>query len=269
MKSQPPVKMTAGTAESRIYLVRLTTLLRHSLVQLTRAPSHPRRQQAASRLSRQLVLLTAFLGTCIIGLMIALDAREIAIMPPRGAPALWPVRILTDFGKDTYVLSLLMAVLVVIALISPLLQGTTRARSLRIGTQVQYLFLAVLFPVLLSDMVKWVAGRGRPFVGGKANPFNFVPFTGTEAYSSLPSSHAVTGFALAFAVGAIWPRARPLMFVYAVLIAVSRLVLLAHHPSDVVVGALIGVAGAMAVRYWFAARQVGFDIVNGGKIVSL
>ena len=259
--------MVAGSAESRNYLVRLSTLLRNSLVQLTRAPSHPRRKEAARKLARQLLLLAACLGACIVGLMIALDAQEIAMMPPRGTPTLWPVRILTDFGKDAYVLSLLMAVLVVIALASPLLDGATRARSLRIGTQVQYLFLAVLFPVLLSDIVKWVAGRGRPFVGGKANPFNFVPFTGTEAYSSLPSSHAVTGFALAFAVGAIWPRARPLMIAYAVLIAMSRLVLLAHHPSDVVAGALIGVAGAMAMRYWFAARQVGFDIRSDGKIV--
>jgi undecaprenyl-diphosphatase len=261
--------MNAGRAELRSYLARLAALLRHSLVQLARAPSHPRHKQAASKLARQLLVLSAILGACIVGLMIALDAGEIAMMPPRGTPALWPVRILTDLGKDAYVLYLLMAILVVVALASPLLRETNRARLLRIGAQVQYLFLAVLFPVLVSELVKWVAGRGRPFVGGKANPFNFVPFAGTEAYFSLPSSHAVTGFALAFAVGAIWPRAWPWMFVYAVLIAASRLVLLAHHPSDVVAGALVGVAGAMAVRYWFAARQVGFEICSDGRIVSL
>jgi membrane-associated phospholipid phosphatase len=261
--------MSAGTVESRSYPARLTMLARHSLVQLTRAPSHSKRREAARRLARQALLLTAILGASIVALMVVLDAREIALMPPRGTPALWPVRILTDFGKDEYVLSVLVAVLVVIALASPLLQGTTRARCLRMGAQVQYLFLAVLFPVLLAEIVKWTAGRGRPFVGGKADPFNFVPFTGTEPFFSFPSAHAVTGFALAFAVGAVWPRSWPLMFVYAVLIAASRLVLLAHHPSDVVAGALVGVLGAMVVRYWFAVRQVGFDIHGGGKIVSL
>ena len=50
------------------------------------------------------------------------------------------------------------------------------------------------------------------------------------------------------------------MIVYAIVIAVSRLVLLAHHPSDVVAGALIGMIGAMAVRYWFAARRLAFTI---------
>jgi membrane-associated phospholipid phosphatase len=41
---------------------------------------------------------------------------------------------------------------------------------------------------------------------------------------------------------------------------------LAHHPSDVVAGAVIGLAGAMLVRYWFAARRLGFVIGEGGTI---
>jgi membrane-associated phospholipid phosphatase len=124
-------------------------------------------------------------------------------------------------------------------------------------------------PLLAGEVIKWIVGRGRPFVGGEANAFNFVHFAGTEAYASFPSAHAITAFALAFAVSAVWPRARVAMMVYAVLIALSRLVLLAHHPSDVVAGALIGVIGAMFVRYWFAARRLGFGIHSGGAIVPL
>ena len=44
------------------------------------------------------------LGAAIIVLMYALDAAEIGLMPPRGTASLWPVRILTDFGKSAYVL---------------------------------------------------------------------------------------------------------------------------------------------------------------------
>ena len=130
--------------------------------------------------------------------------------------------------------------------------GSASARRL------QFVFFAVLVPLLAGELVKWIVGRGRPFVGGKANAFYFVPFAGTEAYASFPSAHAITAFALAFAVAAVWPRARVAMIVYALLIAVSRLVLLAHHPSDVVAGALVGVVGAMCVRYWFAARRLVF-----------
>jgi membrane-associated phospholipid phosphatase len=58
------------------------------------------------------------------------------------------------------------------------------------------------------------------------------------------------------------------MAVYAVIIATTRLVLLAHHPSDVVAGAVIGILGAMTVRYWFAARRIGFVIGRDGAIVA-
>jgi undecaprenyl-diphosphatase len=135
--------------------------------------------------------------------------------------------------------------------------------------RLQFVFFAVVVPLLAGELIKFVAGRGRPFAGGHANAFNFVPFAGTEAYASFPSAHAVTAFALAFAVSAVWPRARAAMILYALLIAASRLVLLAHHPSDVVAGGLIGVVGAMAVRYWFAARRLGFAIHRDGQIVPL
>ncbi|MFX4512886.1 phosphatase PAP2 family protein, partial [Acinetobacter baumannii] len=68
---------------------------------------------------------------------------------------------------------------------------------------------------------------------------------------------------------ALWPRLRVFMFTYAIVIMLTRLVLLAHHPSDVVAGALVGTVGAMAVRYWFAARKLAFAIRSDGTIVAL
>jgi membrane-associated phospholipid phosphatase len=78
----------------------------------------------------------------------------------------------------------------------------------------------------------------------------------------------VTAGALAFAVAAIWPKARVAMAIYALLVLASRLVLFAHHPSDVVAGGLLGVIGALAVRYWLAARRLGFTVRNNGEIAS-
>ncbi len=251
------------------YFSELFAVVRISLAQLVRPPSHSRRAEAARRSARHALLLTATIGAVIIALMYALDAREIGLMPPRGTASLWPVRILTDFGKSEYVLESLAALLFAVAMITPRLRGTSRSLLLGFGTRLQLVFFAVLVPVLAGEVIKWVVGRGRPFAGGEANAFNFSHFAGTEAYASFPSGHAITSFALAFAVSAVWPRARPAMIVYAVLIAISRLVLLAHHPSDVVAGALIGVIGAMFVRYWFAARRLGFAIRHDGAIVPL
>lgn len=259
----------AGTGVSSNYFSQVFVLVRRSAVQLVRPPSHSRRAEAARRLARHSLLITAVLGAAIIALMYAVDAREIGLMPPRGTASLWPVRILTDFGKEAYVQAALAGALLIIVLVSPFLPETRKPLLLGLGARLQFVFFAVLVPVLAGEVVKWIAGRGRPFVGGKANAFNFEPFAGTEAYASFPSAHAVTSVALAFAVAAVWPRTRPVMIVYTILIATSRLVLLAHHPSDVVAGALIGLIGAMSVRYWFAARRLGFAIRRDGEIVPL
>jgi membrane-associated phospholipid phosphatase len=259
----------AGVGESSNYFARLFALLLTSLVQLVRPPSHARRAEAARRLARQALLITAVVGMLVVALMVGVDAWEIGLMPPRGTASLWPVRILTEFGKDAYVLCMLALMLLAVGLAAAALRGTSQARLLSFGMRLQFLFFAVLVPLLAGEMIKWIVGRGRPFVGGKANPFNFVYFAGTEGYASFPSAHAITGFALAFAVSAVWPWTRGAMIAYALLIAFSRLVLLAHHPSDVVAGALIGVVGAMGVRYWFAARGLGFAIGTDGAISPL
>ncbi len=263
------MSVQAGIGDSPNYLARFFTVVRLAGTQLVRSPSHSGRAEAARRSARYGLLLTATVGAVIIALMYALDAREIVLMPARGTASLWPVRILTDFGKDAYALSALAGALLVIAIIVPRLPRASRDLLLSFATRLQFLFFAVLVPVLAGEAIKWIAGRGRPFVGGKANAFNFAPFNGTDAYASFPSGHAITAFALAFAVSALWPRARLPMIGYAVLIAISRLVLLAHHPSDVVAGALIGVIGAMVVRYWFAARRLAFTIRRDGAIVPL
>jgi undecaprenyl-diphosphatase len=263
------MSVQAGAGETTNYSRRFFTLVWLSFAQLVRTPSHSRRAEAARRSARHVLLLTAIAGATIVALMYALDAPEIGLMPSRGTASLWPVRILTDFGKDAYVLGSLAGLLILVAVVSPASRGIRRSLWLGLGTRLQFLFFAVLLPVLTGELIKWIVGRGRPFVGGRANAFNFSHFAGTEAYSSFPSGHAITAFALAFAVAAVWPQARIAMIVYALVIGASRLVLLAHHPSDVVAGALVGAIGAMFVRYWFAARRLGFAIHRDGTIVPL
>ncbi|GMP02178.1 phosphatase PAP2 family protein [Bradyrhizobium sp. TM239] len=251
------------------YPAQLLAVSGRALAQLVRTPSHSRRAEAARKLARHSLWLSAAGAALVIALMLAFDRTEIQLMPARGTPSLWPIRILTDFGKDEYLLSVLGGVLVLLALVAAGLHGRRRALLLGLGTRLQFVFLSIAVSAFVAEILKYIIGRGRPFVGGKANPFNFMPFEGTGAYASLPSGHAVAAFALAFAVSALWPRLRVFMFTYAIVILLTRLVLVAHHPSDVVAGALVGTVGAMAVRYWFAARRLGFAICADGTIVPL
>jgi membrane-associated phospholipid phosphatase len=257
----------SGSEPPASYFARLSTIVSMWARQLASSPSQAHRAEASRRLARQTLLTFATATILIAVLMVWFDAQEIALMPPRHTAGLWPFRILTDFGKDTYVLLVLVILLIGITLAAPVMRGPTGQRLIAIGLRLQFLLLSISVPLAVGELLKWAAGRGRPFVGGQANAFNFIPFAGTEAYASLPSAHAITAFALASAVAALWPRLRGLMIAYALVIAFTRLVLLAHHPSDVVAGAMIGVIGAMCVRYWFAARGLAFAIGEGGVIL--
>jgi undecaprenyl-diphosphatase len=59
------------------------------------------------------------------------------------------------------------------------------------------------------------------------------------------------------------------MWAYAVVIALSRVALTAHFPSDVLAGAFVGIAGALLVRRWFAARRLAFLQHSDGIVRAL
>ena len=94
----------------------------------------------------------------------------------------------------------------------------------------------------------------------------FVPFKWSAAYAGLPSGHATTAFAVLAAFGTLWPRARTILLIYALLIAASRVVVTAHYPTDVLAGALVGVVGALMVRRYFALRRLGFSVGPDGVL---
>lgn len=77
-----------------------------------------------------------------------------------------------------------------------------------------------------------------------------------ESWSSLPSDHAVLFFAIA---AGIWFASRTMgllaMLYVAIMIALPRLYLGLHYPTDIVVGAFIGIAIA-AVANWHLIRTL-------------
>jgi undecaprenyl-diphosphatase len=177
---------------------------------------------------------------------------------------------LTDFGKSGWFLwpaGLLLLAIAVAA--SPGLPGFNRLVLAALAVRISFLFAAVALPSLAVTIVKRLIGRARPFVGGHLDPFLYAHPVWRPDYASMPSGHATTAFAAAIAVALLWPRLRVPTLIYAFLIAASRVVLGAHYVSDVVAGAAVGVAGALLVRDWFAARRLGFAIGPDGRISRL
>src|SRR3954466_10871166 len=148
------MKARSHRTASSNYIGQLGLLAWSSLARLVRAPSHSRRAEAARRWARHSLWLSASIGAAIIVLMYALDATEIGWMPPRGTAWLWPVRILTDFGKSAYVLWALAAILFVIAFVFPRARGTARPVLSGFGIRLLYVFFTVLLPVLAGEILK-------------------------------------------------------------------------------------------------------------------
>jgi membrane-associated phospholipid phosphatase len=202
--------------------------------------------------------------------MIAVDVR--AIVWAQHLPE-WVIRVfdhVTDFGKSVWLLVPIAFMLGAIALLaSPALPGMSQRVLAAIAVRLGFLFLAIGLPGLVLTIAKRLIGRGRPLVGGTVDPFNYHPLGWSVEYASLPSGHAVDAFAIAMAVGALWPRTRPFVWTYAIAIAMSRVVLTAHFPSDVIAGAVAGVVGVLLVRDWFAARGLAFVIGADGVVRPL
>jgi membrane-associated phospholipid phosphatase len=170
-----------------------------------------------------------------------------------------PFQVITKLGLSGWFLFPLGFILLgLAAVMSETLPRLTRGVFAALAVRCGFLFVAIGAPGLFVTIVKRLIGRARPFVGGHDDPFLYAPFIWRPAYAAMPSGHATTAAAVAIAFGALWPRSRWVMWPYALIIMLSRVVVLAHHPSDVIAGALVGVVGALWVRRYFAARCLGF-----------
>ena len=79
---------------------------------------------------------------------------------------------------------------------------------------------------------------------------------------SFPSGHTATAFAFAVGLSWVFPRGRVIFFGLAALAGIQRLVSNSHWPSDVLVGAAIGLACGYLVQQ-IALRRAGQNIPTG------
>ncbi len=236
---------------------------------LGRAP-RPALARPAWRSPTHLGLGALLVLAIIAGTMVLLDRPT--IMAVAGLPE-WVVHLfneLTDYGtSDWFLIPIGLALATIAVLASPALSHAGQLVTVALTVRLGFVFAAIALPGLFVTIVKRLIGRARPFIGGDADPFHYMPFIWRPDYASLPSGHATNVFAALVAVGLVWPRSRGIMAVYALIIAVSRVVVLAHHPSDVIAGAVVGSVGALMVRDWFAARRLGFVIEPDGGVRAL
>jgi membrane-associated phospholipid phosphatase len=229
-----------------------------------------RRRFAQSRLLPPWLRLAAgaLAGIVLVACaMLLIDARGFTFA---GTLPLWFVDTfneITDFGKSGWLLIPIGGLIVLAALIATPAAG--RIANLMLTSlivRLGYVFIAIALPSLFVTIAKRLIGRLRPSVHG---PFVYVPWSWDAAHASMPSGHATTAVAAAIAVGALWPRARVVMWIYAVLILASRVIIQAHFVSDVLAAAFVGGFGAILVRNWFATRRLAFIPARDGTVRAM
>lgn len=118
--------------------------------------------------------------------------------------------------------------------------------------------LAATSVAAINGIIKWLAGRHRPYTWltesvDQLRPFDFVPCRGGwegllyAKNLSFPSGHAALAFALASALTMLCPRGRWLFYAVAGMTAFERVWENAHWLSDSVAAAGLGIAGVHAV----------------------
>ena len=230
--------------------------------------ARPRRFRESRLLPPRIRLaLGALAGTLLVGIaMLALDAPGVAFA--KSLP-LWVVETfneITDFGKSGWFLIPIGGAIMLAAVAAPSAGRVTNLVRMSLVVRLSYVFVAIALPSLLVTIVKRLIGRVRP---SDLGPYAYVPWSWKPAFASMPSGHATTAAAAAIAIGALWPKARLPMWIYAASIMASRVIIEAHYASDVIAAAFVGAFGAILVRNWFASRRLAFVPGIDGAVRAL
>ena len=109
------------------------------------------------------------------------------------------------------------------------------------NSYVFYVLLSLVFAAGFVKLLKVIIGRARPIF---ADPTLFNMFSDSKAFSSMPSGHTALGFAALVMLGMLFPRIKWATWTLATLIGLCRIYVGSHWPTDVIVGAFVGMVCA-------------------------
>ena len=105
-------------------------------------------------------------------------------------------------------------------------------------------FCSLVASGVVVEILKFMIGRARPIFFDEFGIVGFFPWTFEWAFNSMPSGHTALSFAGLVMLGMLMSRFKFLTWTLAIVIAVSRVAVGEHWPSDVLLGAFIGMVMA-------------------------
>lgn len=118
-----------------------------------------------------------------------------------------------------------------------------------------YICISGAIAIVIGDGLKYLLGRYRPIMLFEQNLYGLHFFSTEWALNSTPSGHTLRAFSFLTALSMLYRRFTVVFISIAILIGVSRVVVTAHYPSDVVFGAFIGVFTALWVYKYFFGKD--------------
>ncbi len=136
-----------------------------------------------------------------------------------------------------------------------------------------FLFAAVAASGILINILKPIFGRTRPRMllvdPGDIGQYGFFWFRFGSDYGSFPSGHTATLITVAAVILLIlWRKAGAVQFWFLSLLCMvlfgalsyTRVIVGAHYPSDVLMGAVVGLLTTYATWHWFTKRDHKFPV---------
>ena len=216
----------------------------------------------------EIVNLAAVALTALVLLVVLLDPYLTVWQATLPESLIRVFKVLTDLGKSSWMLIGAGAIVIVSLLtdasrLGPRLRMRKAVRTLAAF----YVFAAVAVPGIIANFSKYLLGRARPKHFAENGSFSFDFWSGDAGWASFPSGHATTAMALGVALALLFPRLRWLFLCLGFWVAVSRLFVRAHYPSDVLAGCLLGGVAAWLIARAFARRRLVFGFDAAGSLV--
>ncbi len=117
-----------------------------------------------------------------------------------------------------------------------------------------FLWCCVFFPNVMCLILKISFGRARPSLLFEQQTHGFYGFSKEPTYWSFPSGHTTTIMGLMLGLCVLFPRRSWVFLTIGLLVALSRILLLYHHFSDVFIAAYLAVIEVGLLLFLFRRR---------------
>ncbi|MDP3560384.1 MAG: phosphatase PAP2 family protein [Legionellaceae bacterium] len=121
--------------------------------------------------------------------------------------------------------------------------------------QAWFLSLCVVISGLICVLLKVMFGRARPKLWFNSHEYGFYLFKIKGAYWSFPSGHTTMIFSLACGLSLLFPRYKILFIILAIFISFSRVLLIQHYLSDILIASYFALLEVFCIAYFLHKKN--------------